>query len=100
MSELLVPAGSTSMTIGPKKRVENRGIYQITLNYPEDYGTLAQDAMADCLVDTFYPGQALYVGGYTVNVTSAEAAQALGSDAGLSRVPISVAYKVFTITPQ
>lgn len=100
MAELLVPASSTPTTIGPKKRVENRGIYQITLHYPEDYGTLAQDAMADTIVETFYPGQVLSVGGFNVNITAAAAAQSIGSDAGYSRVPISVVYKVFTITPQ
>jgi hypothetical protein len=101
MKELLIPAGSTLVAgIGsPRRRIHNRGIYQITLVYPEDYGTLAQDAMADCLVDTYHPDQDLIQGGYKVTITSAESAQALGSEDGMSRVPVSIGYKVFTLTP-
>lgn len=97
--EALLPAMARANTIGPRKRIENRGIYQITLLYPSNFGAAAQDAMGEAIITAFYPGLLLTANGLNVNIVSAVPSPAI-PDSGFSALPISIGYKVFTITPQ
>lgn len=110
IQDWLLVAGAEMQTIGPRRRIENRGTYQVSFYYPLGYGEAAAEMMADTAVEAFFPGQELFSGGQKVIVVSARRADSL-SEPGLKspegqtwtathlHVPISVEYKTYTLTP-
>lgn len=110
MQDWLLVSAAQMLSIGPKRRIENRGTYQVSFYYPLGYGDAAAEMMADTVVEAFFPGQELFSGGQKVTIVSARRVDSL-SEPGLKspegqswtavavHVPVSIEYKTYTLTP-
>ena len=82
-------ANPQNITLGCSRRFE-RGIFQITLNYPTNKGAGAIDDRANLLIAHFYRGLAMAHSGQTVRITSTPSRKVLGDDGKYFKMVVSI----------
>lgn len=85
----LLWANPENTTLGCSRRFE-RGIFQITLNYPTNKGAGAIDDRANLLIAHFYRGLAMAHSGQTVRIMSTPSRKVLGDDGKYFKMVVSI----------
>jgi hypothetical protein len=88
----LMPADPDDAMLGSAIYIE-RGIYQVTLCYPEGKGPKDSDSKGDMLRKRFARGTFVEKDGITTNVVGVPALRAGFPSNGIWRVPLSVAWQ-------
>ena len=82
-------ANPENTILGCSRRFE-RGIFQVTLNYPMNKGASAIDDRVNLLVAHFYRGLAMTNDGQTVRITSTPSRKILGDDGKFFKMVVSI----------
>ena len=85
----LLWANPENTTLGCSRRFE-RGILQVTLNYPTNAGTAAIDDRVNLLVTHFRRGLSMIHSGQTVRITSTPSRVTLGDDGKYFKMVVSI----------
>ena len=85
----LIWANPENTTLGCSRRFE-RGIFQITLNYPTNKGAGAIDDRSNLLIAHFYRGLAMAHSGQTVRIMSTPSRKVLGDDGKYFKMVVSI----------
>lgn len=82
-------ASPENTTLGCNRRFE-RGIFQVTLNYPTNKGASAIDDRVNLLITHFRRGLAMTHSGQTVRITSTPSRVTLGDDGKYFKMVVSI----------
>lgn len=82
-------ASPDNTTLGCSRRFE-RGILQVTLNYPVNKGASAIDDRVNLLIGHFYRGLSMIHGGQTVRIMSTPSRRVLGDDGKYFKMVVSI----------
>lgn len=88
----LLPADPDDSMLGARTYIE-RGVYQVTLCYPQGKGPKDSDAKAQAIRNRFARGVTLTRNGIAVHLVGEPRVRAGFPDAGVWRVPVTVAWQ-------